>query len=143
MTRINLGISPEELSDKHLLAEYRELPRMCRYAQQLAARDLPWDRPEHFTLGTGHVKFFLPYGYYLKTRWHQLVTELRYRSMKPVLDWREYPTFLCSRVLPVEEEVRARPLLQERIIIRIKQSKRPHKWTNRPTPDWVICGNGT
>jgi deoxyribonuclease (pyrimidine dimer) len=142
MTRINLGISPQELSDKHLLAEYRELPRMCTYAQQVVCGHGYYSPPKHFTLGTGHMKFFLPYGCYLKNRWHQLVAELRYRHINAILEWREYPQSLCIRALPVEEELRGRALLKERILSRIQTSKRPHKWTNRPTPEWIICVNG-
>ena len=36
MTRINCGIPPEELSDKHLLAEHREIKRIpnCKEYQK-------------------------------------------------------------------------------------------------------------
>lgn len=51
MTRINV-VPVEELCDQHLLAEYRELPRVFRLAHPCP------DAPKEYTLGKGHVKFF-------------------------------------------------------------------------------------
>jgi deoxyribonuclease (pyrimidine dimer) len=58
MTRINV-VPPAELCDKHLLAEYRELPRVYNLA-------IAWhyrggnvdDLPAVYCLGKGHVSFF-------------------------------------------------------------------------------------
>ena len=49
MTRINL-VKVEELSDQHLIAEYRELPRCLKQKVNLK------DAPDRYTLGKGHVK---------------------------------------------------------------------------------------
>jgi len=53
MTRINL-VDPSTLHSKHLLAEYRELPRVFGLVQQalLNHNGLPRNRPANFTLGT-------------------------------------------------------------------------------------------
>lgn len=51
MTRINC-VPVEELTDKHLLAEYRELPRIFNLARAVE------DAPTEYVLGTGHMKFF-------------------------------------------------------------------------------------
>ena len=51
MTRINV-IPPSELCDKHLLAEYRELPRVFALARPDA------QIPPLYVLGKGHVTFF-------------------------------------------------------------------------------------
>jgi hypothetical protein len=51
VTRINC-VPPEELTVKHLVAEYRELPRVFGLA-----RPNP-DAPKQYTLGKGHVTFF-------------------------------------------------------------------------------------
>lgn len=58
MTRINV-VPVTELCDKHLLAEYRELPRVFALATAWYNRggDVE-DLPAVYTLGTGHVKFF-------------------------------------------------------------------------------------
>jgi deoxyribonuclease (pyrimidine dimer) len=57
MTRINC-VPPAELSRQHLLAEYRELPRVFTLAHKayVAGRDVV--APAAYTLGAGHVKFF-------------------------------------------------------------------------------------
>jgi deoxyribonuclease (pyrimidine dimer) len=58
MTRINV-VPVTELTDKHLLAEYRELPRVFHAAQEWYKQGGdPADLPDTYRLGTGHVKFF-------------------------------------------------------------------------------------
>jgi deoxyribonuclease (pyrimidine dimer) len=68
MTRINT-VSPEFLTDKWLLAEYRELPRVSALAKKTRA-------PEKYVLGTGHVTFFYDKGLFLQKRFHSIVDEL-------------------------------------------------------------------
>lgn len=82
MTRINL-IPPQQLSRKHLVAEYRELPRIFNcvrkaQAQGLHPRDI--DIPRQYTLGTGHMKFFYDKLYFLGMRYIALVDEMRTRN---------------------------------------------------------------
>lgn len=55
MTRINL-IPVSELSNQHLLAEYRELPRIVNAWKNGKIKN--YDGPEIYCLGPGHVKFF-------------------------------------------------------------------------------------
>ena len=74
MTRINV-VPPSELTDKHLLAEYRELPRISKLA-----RPAP-DAPADYVLGPGHVKFFYDKGAWLKRRFEEeIVPEMRRRG---------------------------------------------------------------
>ena len=76
MTRINC-IPVEELNDRMLLAEYRELPRVARLARQCP------DAPRHYTLGPGQVKFFYDKGEFLRRRFEeQIVPELKRRGFK-------------------------------------------------------------
>lgn len=82
MTRINC-IDPELLSDKHLGAEYRELPRVFGLVRAAVGRgERPNDRrnPVSYTLGTGHVRFFYSRLQYLVDRHAALVKECRKRS---------------------------------------------------------------
>lgn len=76
MTRINL-VDPSTLHSKHLLAEYRELPRVFGLVQQalLNHNGLPRNRPANFTLGTGHVTFFYDKLGWLEERFDLLVKE--------------------------------------------------------------------
>lgn len=58
MTRINV-VLPIELADKHLLAEYRELPRIFGASKKwyLKGGNVD-DLPTTYRLGKGHVLFF-------------------------------------------------------------------------------------
>lgn len=73
MTRINCGISPTKLCDKHLLAEHREIKRIPNTIKSGKARIE--GIPEQFTLGSGHVKFFYNKLLYLKNRYDLLYEE--------------------------------------------------------------------
>ena len=79
MTRINI-VPVTDLYDQHLMAEYRELPRIFTYVQKLKA--IPTDIPNSYTLGKGHVKFFSDKTKFLMGRYLQLVDELLQRGYK-------------------------------------------------------------
>ena len=82
MTRINC-IDPALLSDKHLGAEYRELPRVFGLVRDAIARgESPADprNPGQYVLGAGHVRFFYPRLGYLLTRYQQLCDECHARG---------------------------------------------------------------
>ncbi len=81
MTRINC-IPPWELTDKHLIAEYRELPRVFKLARAIPAADMP----KHYRLGKGHVIFFYDKLQYCYNRQHLLVSEMKSRGFKPKYD---------------------------------------------------------
>ena len=70
MTRINV-VHPSELSNAHLMAEYRELPRIFLRALQGPAKI-----PSSYRLGTGHVLFFVDKCAWLYDRWNLLRIEL-------------------------------------------------------------------
>ena len=71
MTRINAGIRPNELPNKLLLAEHREIVRIPNVVSSGRARlDLPF--PKRFTLGKGHVRFFYTRLAYIHRRYNAL-----------------------------------------------------------------------
>ncbi len=78
MTRINV-VSVKDLTNKHLFAEYRELPRIFTAVGKLAPGEGFLDGG--YRLGQGHVKFF-----YNKLTW--LLD--RYKQLKGELDGRNY-----------------------------------------------------
>jgi deoxyribonuclease (pyrimidine dimer) len=81
VTRINV-IDPDELTDQHLLAEYRELPRAVRLA--LRVRDTAAVLvPTRYTMGTGHVRFFYTRTDWLVDRHTRIVGELQRRGYSP------------------------------------------------------------
>lgn len=82
MTRINV-VPPEELCRQHLLAEYRELPRIFPLAIAAMQRgEKPADvrNPREYVLGTGHVRFFYSRLHWLNMRFLLLVREMQSRG---------------------------------------------------------------
>lgn len=82
MTRINC-IPVEELSNKHLVSEYRELPRVFGLIKGYQKRKRKSMIPSKYVLGTGHVTFFYDKALYLLNRQKQLVSEMQRRGYKP------------------------------------------------------------
>lgn len=130
MTRINCGIRASELCDQHLLAEYRELPRL--FGARLVSKP-----PAHFTLGKGHVLWCAQYPRTMADRFDALVTELDYRGFR--IQYRAAPVEARTSLLraPPSELTRARPILIERITTRLATAKREPRWTRRDPPDWA------
>lgn len=79
MTRINC-VPVTELVDKHLVAEYRELPRIFAMVRDPKHNET---FPKTYTLGAGHMKFFYDKLTYLAERQKQLVAEMIRRGFKP------------------------------------------------------------
>jgi deoxyribonuclease (pyrimidine dimer) len=73
VTRINV-VPPEVLVDQHLLAEYRELPRVFALAK------VRGDAPKAYTLGAGHVVFFYDKTAWLSERQAALIAECQARG---------------------------------------------------------------
>lgn len=86
MTRINCGIPPAELTDKHLLAEHREIKRIPNMINK--GRANLENIPEKFTLGKGHVRFFYDKLLYLHNRYEQIRDECLRRGFN-VTDYAE------------------------------------------------------
>tara|TARA_Y100001934_G_C11802099_1_gene517611 strand:+ start:62 stop:472 length:411 start_codon:yes stop_codon:yes gene_type:complete len=86
MTRINL-VLPSELSDQHLVAEYREI-FMVGSSLQRSLKSKNWEKtlaniPKKYTLNKGHVTFFYNKGKYLYKRYKLLIKEMKNRGMNP------------------------------------------------------------
>lgn len=86
MTRINL-VDPSELSDQHLVAEYREI-FMVGSSLQRSLKSKNWEKtlaniPKKYTLNKGHVTFFYNKGKYLYKRYDLLIEEMKNRGMNP------------------------------------------------------------
>ena len=80
MTRINCSIPPKILSDKHLLAEHREIVRIPNTIASGKAKIE--NIPEKFSLGKGHVKFFYNKLLYLHKRYLWIYKECKRRGFK-------------------------------------------------------------
>ncbi|MBP5469104.1 MAG: endonuclease, partial [Candidatus Riflebacteria bacterium] len=75
MTRINT-VPVEELSDPHLRAELRELPRVLKQNIDIS------DTPERYCLGKGHMKWARKHWVFCVNRYKELVAEMQYRGFK-------------------------------------------------------------
>lgn len=83
MTRINV-IPVEELTDKHLVAEYKEILRLPKNLNKsLNRKSKPFSSaeiPASYTMGKGHVKFFYDKFRWLDRRFKQLCGEMKARG---------------------------------------------------------------
>jgi len=105
MTRINCGIPPAELSNKHLLAEHREIKRVPNLVR--VGKYSMKGQPSEFTLGTGHVKFFYDKLGYLLERYRLLYAECINRGFN-VTDysdaWSDIPLSMMGPYSPTESD---------------------------------------
>jgi deoxyribonuclease (pyrimidine dimer) len=113
MTRINVAIPPSELTDKHLIAEHREIKRIPNVIK--SGRYSLTGQPKQFKLGTGHVKFLYDKLLYLKKRYDRLYTECRKRGFNVQYygeAWDGVPAALMNDYTPTERD---RQIVQQRI----------------------------
>ena len=117
MTRINLGIPPRELTNKHLIAEHRELKRIPN-AVAKGKYNLK-NIPSEFTLGKGHVSFFYNKLGYLRERYVDLYNECITRGFNVQnyqASWNGVPQELMNGYIPTVRDIE---IIRERIAERI------------------------
>lgn len=121
MTRINL-IEPSELSSKHLIAEYRELPRIFSLVKAAIARgEQPNDirNPTDYVLGTGHCRFFYNKLSWLRKRFLALVTEMQCRGYHTIYtdyDINSFPANWRNDYVPTNKDLELnRQRIRERL----------------------------
>lgn len=132
MTRINL-VEPEELTDQHLIAEYREVRLLCaNLVRTLNSKRgfVPERVPEEFTLNAGHVYFFYNKGEYLHKRYNFLKDEMRKRGFEPQNRFpREvWPNELYNDWTPSERDI---GIVRERIEERINAKRQWYRYYGR------------
>ena len=135
MTRINL-VPPEELSDQHLVAEYREI-FMVGSSLQRSLRSPNWEKtkksiPKQFTLNKGHVKFFYDKGKYLSERYDELIKEMKRRQMSPdplrIFKKEQWPDDLFNTWRPNDYDLK---VVRTRIEMKIKLKPDWYKWNGK------------
>ena len=85
MTRINL-VNPSELTDQHLIAEYREIFMVGGSLKRTLVSKSGYQESrvsKRYTLNRGHVYFFYNKGKYLHNRYHELIDEMKRRGFQP------------------------------------------------------------
>ena len=124
MTRINSAIPVKCLTDEHLLAEHREIKRLPYNLQKSIKSGSIKRIPNKFTLGTGHVLFFLDKMLFTMNRYILIRDECKLRRLN-VTDYlgnwftNNIPDNCKKDYTPTDEE---RQLLVERIKERILKS---------------------
>ena len=85
MTRINC-VPPSMLSDQHLLASWKEYPRIITAVEKLIEKGKTVDDvdiPEKYTFGAGHCKFFYDKLGTLYLSINDVYSAMRNRGMNP------------------------------------------------------------
>jgi len=133
MTRINI-IPTQELTDQHLVAEYREL-FMVGSSLQRSLKSANWEKnkktwPKEFTLNKGHVKFFYNKGKYLHKRYKELIKEMKSRGMNPNSDRKfkryQWPDELYNDWSPTKKD---QMIIRQRIEEKIKMKPNWYRQT--------------
>jgi deoxyribonuclease (pyrimidine dimer) len=140
MTRINL-LPVAELSDQHLMAEYRELPRIVNAV--LEGRLSGTGAPKNYVLGTGHVKFFANKIDFLYERYNKIWNELVYRGFD--LNPEFSPEKMNRKIKSARGSTSSNykfsetdiSLSRKRIIEKIMKKPEFYKWTRRKIPNWL------
>jgi hypothetical protein len=121
MTRINAGIPPSELVDKHLLAEHREIKRIPNVIRK--GKFNMDNQPKEFKLGSGHVKFFYDKLEYLRLRYNTLYDECIKRGFNVTYygsAWNDIDSKYFGNYQPTENDIK---IIKERINERLKTIK--------------------
>jgi deoxyribonuclease (pyrimidine dimer) len=129
MTRINASIKPIELTNAHLLAEIRELPRILNTVKSGKAKIE--NKTDTFKLGSNHTTFFYGRLKYLVNRHKNLVNEAKVRGFN-IMDYSEsYKDIPPHLFNDWRETKEARELLKERINLRLTESKQTIRFYDR------------
>lgn len=128
MTRINIGVPPLNLTDRHLLAEHREIKRM----RSVAANWLNTKSkiPDDFKVGIGHVLFFVNKGQYTLNRYNAIYEECMRREFDVenyASNWDKYPKHLMGDYSPTARDI---GIIKQRIHQRILESTKHRYYKN-------------
>lgn len=143
MIRINSAINPKNLTDQHLIAELRELPRIFTAVNKRVEQNKSFDDiPNEFCLGDGHTKFFYNKLLFLLDRHSFLRFEyyLRFdKNWQFVTDSKTSEWILKDLLYdhtPIEQE---KQLLIDRISTRINESNQiPRYYGEKITKEQAI-----
>lgn len=138
--RCNCGIDPKNLTDEHLFAESRELKMLPSLYKRVGDKNIN-KVPKEFTLGKGHMLFFLYKCAYTLTRYINCYIELKERgyNIKREDDkWKPY--YWCMYKQQYIETGKESDIVKQRIIEKIKSSPKKffHYYGKRITKDEAI-----
>lgn len=141
MTRINL-IDPKYLADQHAMAEWREMtriPTLLRDTLQKKSRnEINRSIPSEYTMGTGHVKFFLDKMKFLRDRYVKITEELQARGYSLTLTKTADEIFFLGIdkefCLDYNPDLKSVKINVERILTRIEEKESFYKFMKEPCP---------
>lgn len=127
MTRINYGILPKHLPDKLLLAEHREIKRIPNVFLKALKSGSISKIPDKFTLGKGHVLYFIDKPSYTYSRYLDLYNECIKRGFNVENysnNWYVYKLnhIKDTRTKPSKRDI---SIIIDRLIERVIQYKEP------------------
>ena len=124
--RCNCGINPKNLTDEHLFAESRELKMLPSLFKRVGNNSIN-KVPKEFTLGRGHMLFFLYKSIYTLNRYHLVLSECHKRNIS-VNDesyrWDIYQNF--ANISNYQETGKEKQILINRISEKIKNSPKEY-----------------
>ncbi|AMM44082.1 endonuclease V N-glycosylase UV repair enzyme [Pectobacterium phage vB_PcaM_CBB] len=139
MTRINL-VPVQELADQHLMAEYRELPRVFGAVQKhidAGKKIKDFKINQTYILGTGHVTFFYDKLLFLSLRHEQIVLECLKRGIKisniDKYDVSSFPSVWCNDYIPTEAEI---SISRTRLIEKLKIKPSWYRFSTDSVPKY-------
>lgn len=128
MTRINL-INPEQLTDQHLLAEYRELPRIFWIVRKKLEEKKEINVWKEYKMWTWHVIFFYDKLLFLQKRLEKITLECQKRkfqiSFTENIDLSDFPENLKKDFLPTKKDLE---ISEKRIQEKLDSKKNFYKY---------------
>lgn len=135
ITRINI-IPPSELTDQHLIAEYREITMVPGSLKRtLSSKNgvVESKISKMYTLNKGHVYHFYNKGLYLAKRYIKLIEEMKHRGFNPdpnrTFPIEIFPKHLQKDWIYSREEM---DIARERISKRISEKPYWYKYKGKP-----------
>lgn len=127
MTRINV-IPVCELSDQHLIAEYRELPRVLKQTINVK------DAPKEYHLGKGHVKWAKCHELFLVKRQMDIIREMRFRNFHVSYGQLFDLSHFDGDYIPTIDAIKVN---RDRIKEKYNMKPEWYRWTKRNKPEWL------
>ena len=124
--RCNCGINPKNLTDEHLFAESRELKMLPALFKRVGNKSIN-KVPKEFTLGAGHMLFFLYKSIYTLNRYRQVLLECHKRNI--LVDDESYRWDIYQNSISVsnyQETGKEKQILINRISEKIKNSPKEY-----------------
>ena len=128
MTRIIIGIAVTDLTDEHLLAEHREIKRVCYRFKERLQKNAFADVPKTFRLGNGHELYFITRPQVTLLRYTALYNECKARNFMVDDYSSNWDIYQQHPFTPDSHKTTTHDahIVARRIVEKITQSKKPY-----------------